>query len=122
MGRGAQFLSIDWVRRELRRNLDIDPFPGTLNIKVPAAVWSALYAQRNSFLKIFDPSSPNCPGFLKRVVLRANGRLCDSAFLILPEATMHKDVLEIIAAENLREKLALRDGDRVRVEESTPPQ
>src|SRR5579864_2735518 len=87
LGRGAQFLSIAWVRRELRQKLGLDPFPGTLNLQVPPAVWSALHARRNSFLKIADPSSPNCPGFLKRVILRANGRLCDSAFLILPEAT-----------------------------------
>ena len=30
---------------------------------------------------------------------------------------MYKDVLEIIAAENLRQKLRLKDGDVVRVEE-----
>ena len=37
--------------------------------------------------------------------------------MILPELTMYKDVLEIIADDNLREKLRLHDGDAVRIEE-----
>ena len=37
--------------------------------------------------------------------------------MILPERTMYNDVLEIIAVENLRQKLRLQDGDVVRVEE-----
>ena len=117
LGRGSQFLSLEWVRRELRQKLALDPFPGTLNLRIAPDVWSGLFARRAAFLKIDNPSSPGCPGFLQRVILRANGRLCSSAYLILPELTMYKDILEIIAAENLREKLGLKDGDRVRVEE-----
>ena len=116
-GRGAQFLGLEWVRRQLRQKVGLDPFPGTLNLKIPAEVWSDLFARRDAFLKIDDPSSAGCPGFLKRVVLQAHGQLCSSAYLILPELTMYQDVLEIIAAENLREKLKLKDGDPVRVEE-----
>ena len=116
-GRGAQFLGLEWVRRELLRKAGLDPFPGTLNLRIPAEVWSGLYARRAGFLKIDDPSSGGCPGFLKRVVLQAHGQLCPSAYLILPELTVYHDVLEIIAAENLREELQLKDGDAVRVEE-----
>jgi CTP-dependent riboflavin kinase len=50
------------------------------------------------------------------VTLRANGRSCDSAYLILPELTMYQDVLEIISADRLRETLGLHDGDPVEVE------
>ena len=116
-GRGAQFLGLQWVRRELRRKAGLDPFPGTLNLRIPAGVWSDLYARRAGFLKIDDPSSGGCPGFLKRVVLQAHGQICSSAYLIFPALTIYQDVLEIIAAENLREKLGLKDGDPVRVEE-----
>ena len=55
--------------------------------------------------------------FLSKWVLTVNGQVYSSAYLILPELTMYNDVLEIIAAENLRQKLCLQDGDVVRVEE-----
>ncbi len=116
LGRGAQFLAIDWVRRELREKLDLDAFPGTLNLRICEQAWSALYARRGEFVKLSDSSSTACPGFVQRVELRARRRAC-SAYLILPELTMYKDILEIIAAENLRERLGLKDGDAVHVEE-----
>jgi len=121
LGRGAQFLGIEWVRRELRQKVVLDPFPGTLNLRIPADAWSALYARRTNLVKIADPSAASCPGFLMHVVLQAQGRFCPSAYVILPEWTIYKDVLEIIAAENLRAKLQIKDGDRVRVEEFPEP-
>lgn len=116
VGRGAEFLRIAWVQEELRAKLQLVPFPGTLNLRVSPEAREALYARRESFLRIADPSDPTCPGYLQHVILRRNGRVCNSAYLILPELTMYKDVLEVIAAENLRKKLGLKDGDAVEVE------
>lgn len=116
-GRGAEFLRLDWVQQELRRKLDLVPFPGTLNLRVEPAAREALFARRKSFLCISDPAEPTCPGYLQRVTLRAKGRVCTAAYLILPELTMYKDVLEVIAADNLRETLHLQDGDGVEIEE-----
>src|SRR3989338_1820266 len=116
-GRGAEFLSLEWVQKELRRQLFLIPYPGTLNLRVPPEDWHALFGRRHSFLRIADPASPDCPGYLERVILRANGGACPSAYLILPELTMYNDVLEIISAYNLRQKLNLQDGDAVNVEE-----
>ena len=116
VGRGAEFLRLAWVMDELHRKLGLVPFPGTLNLSVEPEAREALFLRRNSFLRIADPAQPTCPGYLQRVTLRANARTCLSAYLILPELTMYKDVLEIIAAENLRQALALRDGDSVEVE------
>jgi len=117
LGRGAQFLAIEWVLRELRARIGLVPYPGTLNLRISSSVWASCYARRASFVKIDDPSAGGCPGYLQRVVLTANGQTYSSAYLILPERTMYKDVLEIIAADNLRQKLRLQDGDVVRVEE-----
>ena len=116
-GRGAEFLSLEWVQKELRRQLFLIPYPGTLNLRVPPEDWHALFGRRHSFLRIADPASPDCPGYLERVILRANGGVCPSAYLILPELTMYKDVLEVISAYNLRQKLNLQEGDAVDVEE-----
>ena len=116
VGQGAQFLGLDWVQRELRRHLALAPFPGTLNLRVAAEARDAVFARRENFLRIADPASPDCPGYLKKVILRANGRTCASAYLILPERTMYKDVLEVISAYPLRERLGLKDGDPVEVQ------
>lgn len=115
-GQGAKFLALDWVAAQIQHHLTLTSFPGTLNLRVERAVRAALFAQRHGFLRIADPSAPDCPGYLKKVGLRANGRRCDEAWVILPEKTMYDDVLEIISAYNLRETLALKDGDPVEIE------
>lgn len=121
IGRGAQFLGLEWVQKQLREKLGLVPFPGTLNLQVSPDACSAVYAQRGGFLKIADPAAPGCPGYVKRVTLQGEGRSYRSAYLILPELTMYKDVLEIIAEDNLREKLNLKDGDKVQVEDILEP-
>ena len=116
LGRGAEFLRLAWVLEELRRKLDLIPFPGTLNLSVEPAAREALFVRRASFLRIADPAEPACPGYLQRLTLRANGQICRSAYLILPELTMYKDVLEVIAPQNLLQALGLQDGDPVEIE------
>ena len=115
-GRGREFLALEWVQRELRQRFSLIPFPGTLNLRVAPEVRQTLYERRGSFHKIADPAAPDCAGFLWKVLLRAKGRRCPSAYLILPELTMYNDALEIISAENLRQMLHLQDGDPVEVE------
>jgi len=115
-GQGAYFLTLPWVQRELERTLALRPFPGTLNLRVTPQIREALFGRRKQFQQIADPSSPQCPGYLKSVVLKANGRTCSVAWLILPEQTMHHDILEVIAPVALRESLNLIDGDPVDVE------
>jgi len=117
LGRGAEFLRIPWVLEELRRKLRLIPFPGTLNLRIDPGARENLFLRRHSFVRIADPADPACPGYLTPVRLRANGLACNSAYLILPELTVYKDVLEVIAAENLRQKLALKDGNAVDLEE-----
>ncbi|MBI4464914.1 MAG: CTP-dependent riboflavin kinase [Acidobacteria bacterium] len=117
LGRGAQFLGLDWVRQQLKEKLGLTPFPGTLNLQVTPEVFQSVLERRSSFLKIADPASPHCPGFLRQVMLRANGQVCKSAYLIVPELTSYHDVLEVISDRNLREALQLKDGDRVELEE-----
>ena len=120
VGQGAQFLALDWVRRELREKLNLTPFPGTLNLRVSPEVRYTLFDQRGQFIRIADESSPECPGHLAPVTLHAKGRTADACWLILPEKTIYSDVLEIISAQNLRDALSLHDGDTVELENTSP--
>ena len=64
LGQGAQFLALEWVACELREKLGLTPFPGTLNLRIVAEARAALFDRRAEFLRIADPSSPECPGYL----------------------------------------------------------
>lgn len=114
LGQGAQFLALDWVATQLREKLGLAPFPGTLNLRVAPQERESFYARRHEFTKITHPASPDCPGYVKRVTLRAKGKSAD-AYLILPEKSQYDDVLEIIAASRLRDFLAVHDGDPVEI-------
>jgi riboflavin kinase len=116
MGQGAQFLGLEWVVAQLRMLLDLTAYPGTLNLRVLPESRDKLFSRRQQFLRIADPASPACPGYLTEVTLHANGRRLESAYLILPEKTVYDDVLEFIAPVNLRDTLSLKDGDTVTVD------
>jgi riboflavin kinase, archaea type len=82
-------------------------FPGTLNIRVAAA---PLFSNVKKYSIV--------PGGLGQVdcyLVKIN-EIIDGA-IVVPHKTEHDpDVIEIIAAVNLREKLQLHDGDEVTCE------
>ena len=117
LGRGSEFLAIDWVRNQIKDKTAIDPFPGTLNVRITKDAWESLFARRHAFLRIADPETNSCPGYLRKVVLRSQLGTTQTAYVILPEMTIYSDVLEIISGERLRDRLGLVDGDSVHVEE-----
>ncbi len=98
----------------IREYLGFDPYPGTLNLKVlfPKVVFDALCGVRPVIL----------PGFVKegrtfgdvrayRVIIGGV-----EGAIVVPSRTIHPPkIAEIVAPVNLREKLGLRDGSRVRV-------
>src|SRR5262249_46407182 len=115
-GRGAEFVRLPWFERQATEKLGAPPFPGTLNLRIPAGIWKTLYAGRHRLTKIADPASDVCPGYGARVLLRAAQQRYDSAWLVIPELTDYDDVLEIIAPVRLRNVLGLADGDRVGID------
>ncbi len=112
----AGFVSVPWVRDQLRELLGRDPFPGTLNVQVqePQSLdaWRRL---ASSGTGVALPAGE--PGY------------CDSSYfpvllndtmpcgIVRPQVSAYPlDVLELVAAENLRARLGLRDGDEVSIE------
>jgi riboflavin kinase len=111
-GEGTKFIKLPWVRRQITEKLGFTPHLGTLNIK--------LSRESLKFKTILEMAeaieiSPDA-GF--------HGGRCFKAYLmndlkcavVIPETSDYpKDVLELIAPVNLREKLRLGDGDCVDV-------
>lgn len=122
-GRGASFTRLPWAREQFLARLGIDPFPGTLNLRLGTAGASAAWVQR--------AAGPGLP------VLPADGRACAArcypvrarsrdggpvtAAVVMPEVKDYPaGQLEVIASVSLREVLGVGDGDRVVLESVQP--
>jgi riboflavin kinase len=107
MGEGAYY--VNEYAEEIKNKLSYKPFPGTLNVKI------------NEQLNLVRLMTGTIKGFRKKnrtfgsiryapVRVSAKGAWVDCHILV-PARTHHKDVLEIIASCDLREKLGVADGD-----------
>jgi riboflavin kinase len=110
-GEGKKFLEIPWAKRQIKEKLGFAPYPGTLNVKLSAEnVKRRKLMEKTRSIKV-------CPaeGYCKGLLIKAFIDTLECA-IVLPEvADYPKDVLEIIAAVNVREALQLEDGSEVLV-------
>ncbi len=115
-GHGTLFTGLPWVREAFLSLLGIDPFPGTLNLKIEDGdalrQWEALRAG-SGIAVLPPPNSEFCRARCYLVCLA--GKL--HATIVYPEVPDYpEDQLELIAPVSLRETLDLADGDRLEVE------
>jgi riboflavin kinase, archaea type len=110
-GKGEKFLSLPWVKRQIEEKLGFTPYQGTLNMILShkSAKLRELL-ETVSFIEI-QPAEGYSRGKLYKACIGKT-----ECAIVIPEVTDYpKDYLEVIAAENLREKLKLRDGDKIKV-------
>lgn len=113
--RAADFVAIDWVRRQLIELTGIDPHPGTVNLElrdeVNLSVWRAWRDLPGYEIK---PGSKDFCGsrcFSVRIAGTVPGAV------VLPDVADYPDnKMELVAALPLREHLSLAEGSRIRVE------
>jgi riboflavin kinase, archaea type len=112
LGEGRYYLSQPGYVVQFSERLGYTPYPGTLNVRLTAdALRKASLINDWSGIRIdgFQASGRTFGG-ATCVAARMNGRSCH---LIHPDRTHYKDVVEFVAADRLRDKLRLRDGDTV---------
>jgi len=115
LGEGRYYLSQPGYVLQFTERLGYAPYPGTLNVKVPAAEMvrvGAVKEWKGIRIDGFQASGRTFGGATCYVGHLA-GRPCH---LIVPDRTSHKDVVEFVAPEFLREAATLKDGDSVDVE------
>ena len=109
VGQAGYFLSRDGYRQQFLDRLGFIPFPGTLNVlldqpfpaSAPAIIVQGFSEKEKSF------------GACSCYRIQING--LDGA-AIRPDKSSHPpELIEVIAAVNLRRALDLKDGDRVEV-------
>jgi riboflavin kinase len=110
-GEGAKFMQLPWVEKQLKEKLGFVPYAGTLNIRLTKDSNVKKLSKEGNWTEITPPD-----GFCR-------GRFVEACFMnilecgiVLPEIENYpKNVVEVIAAVNLREKFRLKDGDTVEV-------
>ena len=113
-GEGAFFTRTDWARSAFQELVGIDPWPGTLNLRIndagSLAIWAEVKAAAGVILRAPDPSW--CDGRCYSALVGAQER----AAIVVPGVSDYPaDQVEIIAAVNLRQALVIKDGDMVKV-------
>lgn len=116
VGEGRYYVSLEGYRKQFVEKLGFDPYPGTLNLKIPK---EQMYFRR----RLDEEEGIKIEGFLtadrtfgevKAFRCRIDGI---EGAVVLPQRTHYPpDVLEVIAPVSIREKLGLKDGDLVEVE------
>ncbi len=115
LGEGRYYLSQPGYVVQFTERLGYVPFPGTLNVKVGSEVLrklSLLPTWNGIRIDGFQASGRTFGG-ATCYPARLSGRV---GHLIQPDRTHHKDVVEVISRENLREALKVKDTDSVAIE------
>lgn len=114
LGRGREFTALPWARRQFLERAGVDPFPGTLNLRIEAAtdraLWTQVLAGRTE--AIVPPEGEGCQA--RCLTIRVAGRV--PALAVIPGVTGYPpDQVEIVAAVSLREELSIGSGDEVEI-------
>jgi riboflavin kinase len=110
-GQGKHFVELPWVKRQLIEKTGFSPFPGTLNIRLnPESIKQRRILEQHQEIEV-KPEEGYLPGWLYRA------KIFDlDCYVVVPEVPSYpKDVLEIIAPENIRKKYKINDGEAVTV-------
>ncbi|MEM1508360.1 MAG: DUF120 domain-containing protein [Thermofilaceae archaeon] len=117
LGEGELYTSLDEYKDWFRRLLGFEPYPGTLNLRLdPESITKRKLLESYDCLRI-PPISREDRNFCGAKVFRAIINRSIEAGIVIPDKTVYgPDVLELVSKVCLREMLALKDGDIVRVE------
>jgi len=109
-GEGAYFMSLPVYKNHFKDKLGFSPFPGTLNIRIGADEIDLVRQIPEDKLKIIKGKDNFGDVMLIKAILndKINGAI------VFPKRTTHgENILEFIAAQNIKKELGIKDGDSV---------
>lgn len=111
-GEGTKFIELSWVKEQITKKLGFTPHPGTLNIKLTEGEHRyRTLLEKTKGIEI-SPAKGFCRGKCFKACLGNNIKCA----IVIPESIDYpKNVIEVIAPINLREKLRLADGESIEV-------
>jgi riboflavin kinase len=109
-GRGKHFVNLPWARRQFKEKLGFNPYPGTLNLRLPQK--SDLHVLKKAGGIKIIPEQGYQEGKCFRAIVM--GKVM-GAVVILDFPNYPYNLLEVLAPVNLRETLGLQDGVKIEV-------
>lgn len=114
LGKAALFTEIDWVKRQLKEKVGVEPYPGTLNLMVEDSRFLAnlKILRENPGIEIIPEQENFCTAYCYKVLLE--GRIPGA--IIIPHVSDYPLAkLEIVAPVCVKETLKVKDGDTIAV-------
>jgi riboflavin kinase len=111
-GSGKIFVATPWVMKQLKRITGFTPYIGTLNLRLtPEGIEQRACLTSSNGVCVEPKAEGYFPGYLYRA------KISDiDCYIVLPSVPDYpSDLLEIIAAENLRKRLSIKDGESIAV-------
>jgi CTP-dependent riboflavin kinase len=112
---GSTFTRVPWVRKQFIQKLNVDPYPGTLNLEIVDLTDSQNFRELRSTLgvEIIPEDSAFCSARCYPVLI--NGRL--KGAIVSPRVKDYpENKMELIASQNIKEILSVKEGDVLEVE------
>jgi riboflavin kinase, archaea type len=110
-GEGRKFVSLSWVKQQIKEKLGFTPYAGTLNLRLNRESAEKKVLLGTSGALWITPQDGYCPGVMYQAEI--DGLECA---VVIPKVPNYSaEVLEVIASVCLREQLNLCDGSVVSV-------
>ena len=112
IGEGSIFMSMEHYKKEIKNKLGFDAYPGTLNLKIKEDQLISLKKFNSIKINGFKKNNEVFGGIscYKAKINNINGAV------IIPDINKHKkDIIEFIAPINLKSKLDIKDGDKIKI-------
>jgi len=111
-GKGAYFLGQEFYKSKFNEKCGFEPYPGTLNITISEKYLEDIRQIKSSCTNMIKAKEGF--GGVKYIKAILNDEIAGA--IVFPDKTTHdENYLEFIAKDNLRKKLNLEDGDKVKV-------
>ncbi|MCW4024245.1 MAG: CTP-dependent riboflavin kinase [Candidatus Bathyarchaeota archaeon] len=111
-GEGKKFVSLPWVTKQIGEFAGFLPYLGTLNILLSKENQNKKLQMQTAGGFVIKPEQGFFEG--KLFPAKIEGVACAVIIPLVPNYP--ENVLEIVAKENLREKLKIKDGSHVKVD------
>jgi uncharacterized protein YhbP (UPF0306 family) len=118
-GLGRQFTNLPWAREQFVEKLGIDPYPGTLNLRLTDPAMQQQWGEwRCRQAEVIRPGTPDaCEAQCFHVDVNGS----QAAAIVWPQVDAYPpDQIELIAGVDLRQRFGLSDGSNVTIQAVSP--
>jgi riboflavin kinase len=113
IGEGAYYVSMKQYQEQFKKKLGFTAYKGTLNVSIDYTSFLRFITSQNKIIIDGFRSENRTFGSIVAYKIKVNNV---EAAIVIPERTTHnRDTIEIISPFYLRNKLNLKDGDKINI-------